>query len=56
MDNSQISFEAWFDLLGDLLKDEHGIDFRDSDSVRADYDEGKDVYAVVEDIRAEYED
>jgi len=35
--------------------DRTGVTFRDEDSVRADYDEGRDVFDVIDEIVAEYE-
>ena len=34
--------------------DRTGVEFKDKDSVREDYDEGRDVFDVVDDIVAEY--
>lgn len=47
------SFDDWFDLLQLNLADA-GIKFEDADSVRADYEDGKSMYDVLEDIKAEY--
>lgn len=54
MNRIDIDFESWFDMLAEALE-EVGVNFRDADSVRDDYDAGKDVYDVVDEIRAEYE-
>lgn len=50
-----MDFDTWFELLVTNLQEEHGIFFNDPDSVRDDYDQGKDVMVVVEEIREEYE-
>ena len=49
------SFDEWFNLLQLNLSDA-GIEFHDADSVRGDYDDGKSMYDVLEDIKAEYAD
>lgn len=54
MTRNDLDFETWFDLLRDMLA-EDGIHFRDADAAREDYDDGKDLYDVIDEIRAEYE-
>lgn len=54
MNNKDTDFETWFSCLQINLLDA-GIDFNDEDSVRADYDSGKDMFDVVDEIIAEYE-
>lgn len=54
MNRNDIDFESWFDMLQTALSDD-GINFRDADSVRDDYDEGKDLYDVADAIKAEYD-
>lgn len=54
MTNKDVDFETWFENLCDLLRDEDGIVFSDSDSVRADYDQGRDLFDVKDEIKAEY--
>lgn len=53
MDISDTDFETWFDTLCMLLLDE-SINFKDADSVRADFEAGKNVFDVADEIAAEY--
>ena len=53
MRKNNVSFEDWFELLQMNLQDE-GIDFNDEESVRADYEEGKSLFDVIDEIHAEY--
>lgn len=53
MTKDDINFEEWFDLLQLNLSD-YGIRFEDSDSVRSDYNDGKSLQDVVDDISSEY--
>lgn len=48
-------FDAWFDLLK-LNLEENGIQFNDQESVRFEYEQGKDLYVVADEIKAEYAD
>lgn len=48
------SFDDWFDLLVMQVLDRTGVTFRDRDSVREDYDAGKDLHDVVDEIADEY--
>lgn len=54
MTNQEFSFDVWFDVLQSHVLDRTGVDFRDRDSVRGDYDAGADVFDVIDDICAEY--
>jgi hypothetical protein len=53
MDKKDTDFDTWFDCLVMQLLDEN-INFRDRDSVREDYDKGKNMYDVLDEIKAEY--
>lgn len=55
MDNTEFEFEEWFGVLKCDVLDRTGVNFRDADSVLADYDAGRDVYDVIDEICAEYE-
>lgn len=55
MDNTTSTFEEWFEFLQSRVLDETNIQFRDKDSVRTDYSEGRDVEDVAIDIIAEYQ-
>ena len=52
MNKRDIAFEGWFDLLQMNLAD-RGINFECADSVRDDYDKGKDLFDAVDEIAAE---
>lgn len=56
MKKPEFTFEVWFDTLCLHLLDRVGVDFRDEDSVRGDYESGKDVFDVIDEIAAEYQD
>lgn len=54
MTKAELDFETWFDNLVMMVLDETGCEFRDAESVRADYDAGKNLADVAKDIAAEY--
>ena len=54
--NQGDGFDDWFDTLSMHVLDRTGVEFKDKDSVREDYDEGRDVFDVVDDIVAEYDE
>lgn len=56
MNNETHDFETWFDTLSMQVLDRTGVDFKDRDSVREDYNQGQDVHDVVDEIVAEYGD
>ena len=47
-------FDEWFDTLRMHVLDGSGADFQDRDAVRGDYESGRDVFDVVDEIVAEY--
>ncbi len=53
MTKNETGFESWFDYMKNYLA-ESGIDFRDEDAVREDYESGKDFYDVADEIKLEY--
>lgn len=53
MDIDTHDFDTWFETLTDLLAD-RGVIFGDRDSVAADYEQGKDVHDVADEIEEEY--
>ena len=55
MDKTTHDFDTWFGVLQTNVLDRAGVDLKDEDSVRGDYDEGKDVYDVIDEIVAEYD-
>ena len=54
MTNKDATFEQWFDTLRVNVLEQSGVDFRDEDSVRGQYDAGEGVYDVIDEIVAEY--
>lgn len=54
MDKSTHSFDDWFDALALIVLDRTGADFRDRDSVKGYYEEGRDVFDVIDEVAAEY--
>ena len=55
MNKETHDFETWFDNLVNAVLDQTGVTFRDKDSVRQDYDDGKGVFEVADEIAAEYD-
>ena len=55
MDKDSFDFATWFETLAIHVLERTGVEFRDEDSVRADYDNGRDVFDVIDEIVAEYE-
>lgn len=55
MTKTEFDFDTWFGVLQSNVLDKAGVDFKDDDSVRGDYDEGRDVYDVIDEIVAEYD-
>lgn len=56
MTNSEFDFDDWFGVLQMNVLDRTGVDFKDEMAVRIDYDSGRDVYDVIDEIVAEYGD
>ena len=54
MTKNDFDFETWFDSLSAMVLDGCGVDFRDEESVRDDYDEGRNCADVADEIIAEY--
>ena len=54
MNKPEFDFDTWFGVLQSNVLDRSGVDFKDEDSVRGDYDDGRDVYDVIDEIVAEY--
>lgn len=54
MTKTEFNFETWFDCLAMTVLDKCGVELRDADSVRADYDAGKNLADVADEISAEY--
>ena len=56
MTNDYFDFETWCDSLQMMVLDGCGVEFQDFDSVREDYDKGRNVADVADEIIAEYAD
>ncbi len=54
MDKETFDFDTWFETLAIHVLERAGVEFRDEDAVRADYDNGRDVFDVIDEIVAEY--
>lgn len=54
MKKSEVDFETWFGALQAQVLDRTGVNFRDQESVRGDYDSNRDVHDVVDEIAQEY--
>ena len=54
MTKNDTDFETWFDNLANHVLDRTGADFRDTDSVRDEYEAGRDMFDVADDISAAY--
>lgn len=56
MTNADFDFDTWFGVLQTHVLDKTGVDFKDEDSVRQDFDTGRDVFDVIDEIVAEYQE
>lgn len=54
MTSSDTDFDTWFETLQSHVLDQTGVQFNDSDSVKADYDQGRNVFDVIDEIVDEY--
>lgn len=54
MTKTEFDFDTWFGVLQANVLDRSGVDFKDEDSVRDDFNNGRDVYDVIDEIVAEY--
>ena len=54
MTQTEVDFETWFSCLTMQVLDGTGVTFQDEDSVRGDYDNGRDVNEVAAEIIEEY--
>lgn len=56
MTKSEFDFETWFDSVKMMVLDKCGVEFHDEESVRDDYEAGKNCADVADEIAAEYGD
>lgn len=54
MTKNEVDFESWFDTLRLDVGERTGVNFTDQDSVRDDYEQGRDVHEVADEIVDEY--
>ena len=54
MTNDDADFETWISELKDVVYAESGVQFHDADSVRQDYEDGRDASDVAMEIAEEY--
>lgn len=54
MTKADFDFATWFDNLAVVVLDKSGVEFRDEESVRSDYESGRNMYDVADEIAAEY--
>lgn len=54
MTKNDCDFETWFDNLSMHVLDATGVEYRDQESVKKDYENGADLFDVVDAIGAEY--
>ena len=54
MTKNEVDFETWLDILVLNLHERTDIVFTDMECVRKDYDNGRDMFDVVDEIAAEY--
>lgn len=54
MNKASHDFETWFETLQTHVAERTGRSFSDMDSVRSDYEDGRDVFDVVDEICTEY--
>lgn len=54
MTKNEFDFDTWFDSLAMMVLDETGVEFRDEESVRDDYEKGRNLADVAREIADEY--
>lgn len=54
MTKNEFDFDTWFDSLSMMVLDETGIEFKDEESVRDDYEKGRNLADVAREIADEY--
>lgn len=54
MTKTDFDFDTWFETLSNQVLDRTDVEITDMDNVRADYEDGRDVFDVVDEIVAEY--
>ncbi len=54
MTKNDVDFDTWFTCVSMQVLDFAGVEFQDQDSVREDYDQGRDANEVAAEIILEY--
>lgn len=54
MTKNDVDFDTYFSNIQMHVLDRVGVDFQDEDSVREDYEAGRDLFDVIDEICAEY--
>ena len=54
MSNENLSFDDWFNILQINVLEKTGIEIRDEDAFREDYESDRDVYDVIDEMVIEY--
>ena len=54
MVKGEFDFDTWFGSVAAMVLDKTGVDYRDEDSVRDDYEAGKNCADVADDVTYEY--
>jgi len=54
MTKNEFDFDTWFDSLAMMVLDQAGVEFHDQESVRQDYENGRNLADVADEIAAEY--
>jgi len=55
INNKTTDFDDWFSTLQMHVLDNTGVEFRNIDAAKEDYEQGRDVFDVVDEITAEYQ-
>lgn len=54
MTQNDVDFDTWFSCVSMQVLDFAGVEFQDQDSVRTEYDQGRDANEVAAEIILEY--
>ena len=55
MTKTEFDFDTWFGVLQCNVLDRVRVNFNDADSVRSEYNDGRDVHDVIDEIVLEYD-
>ena len=54
MTKKEFDFDTWFESLAMMVEEQSGVEFKDEDSVRDDYEQGRNCADVAQEIADEY--